>query len=178
MAVPSQPQNHSCYKWDTCLGSSAPCISRIFVNNCTLFLVPLYNALSSPSFLLHFFTAGLSCLGIFGLAVLCCVHRFNETRSVEEEGCSLLQEQLCGLKSPLSLHRDRAVSSALLLSWCKMHEVFLVQREAGSALQGQLQLLGAASDEFGSWCLGQLLVLPLGWLEGADGGTGFRELWY
>lgn len=32
-----------------------------------------------------------------------------------------------------------------------------------------LEVPPAASDEFGCWCLGQLLALPLGWLEGAQG---------
>lgn len=31
-----------------------------------------------------------------------------------------------------------------------------------------LEVPPAARDEFGCWCLGQLLALPLGWLEGAQ----------
>lgn len=100
------------------------------------------------------------------------MHRFNETRSVEEEGCSLLQEQLLGLKSLLSLHRDRAVSSVLLLSWWKMHEVFLVQRAAGS---WEVPVMNLAPGAWGSF----LPSLWGGWrVPRAGGGTGFRELWF
>lgn len=79
---------------------------------------------------------------------------------MEEEGCSLLQEQLLGLKSLLSLHRDG----------CELGSApQLVENARGVPCAEGSRLLGGASDEFGSWCLGQLLALPLGWLEGAQG---------
>lgn len=61
---------HSWYKWDMHLVSSVSYISRIFVNNCILFLVPLYNSLSSPHppilspFLLFADLSYLCCLGV------------------------------------------------------------------------------------------------------------------
>lgn len=45
----------------------------------------------------------------------------------------------------------------------------LVENARGVPCAEGSRLLGGASDEFGSWCLGQLLALPLGWLEGAQG---------
>lgn len=57
---------HSRYKWDMHLVSSVSYISRIFVNNCILFLVPLYNTLCPPPILSPF-------LLFAGLGYLCCL---------------------------------------------------------------------------------------------------------
>lgn len=106
----SQPPKHSCYKWDMCLGSSVPCIAGIFVHNCILFLVPLYNVPFSSSFFLRFSSAGLGCLccsGIFGLPVLCSVHSLNQTRSAG-------RGEMCPAPGAALWP---GISSALTLSW-------------------------------------------------------------
>ena len=85
---------HSWYKWDMHLVSSVSYISRIFVNNCILFLGPLYNTLSPrhifSSFLLLVGLSYLCCLGVVWPACAdhcsVAVHKLNWARSAGRGG--------------------------------------------------------------------------------------------
>lgn len=106
-APPSTPGTNG-----TCLGSSGPYISRIFVNNCILFLVPRYNTLFHPSFSsvssllasVTFVARGFLACQCWPL--LCSVHRLNQTRSAGRgetfpaPGTALCPE----ISSPLTLN--------------------------------------------------------------------------
>lgn len=166
MAVPSQPLSHPCCKWDTCWGSSAPCLSRIFVSDCMLFLVPLYNALFPPSFFLHLWPQLPLLLRDF-LACQCCpllcsVLRLSHTRSAGRgemfpaPGAALWPE----------------ISSPLTLNWLgQCSELSSAQGEAGSAPWRCLQLpeMNLAPGAWGSF----LPSLWAGWkCPRAAGGTG------
>lgn len=120
---------HSWYKWDMHLVSSVFCISRIFVNNCILFLVPLYNNLSlSFPFFLRFLSLLVSvtsvACGLFGLpvlttALLLCTSLIGQGQ-LEDENCYLLGEQLLCPEISSPLYAEFAVvmswSSVLLLN--------------------------------------------------------------
>lgn len=120
---------HSWYKWDMHLVSSVFCISRIFVNNCILFLVPLYHNLSlSFPFFLRFHSLLVSvtsvACGLFGLpvlttALLLCTSLIGQGQ-LEDENCYLLGEQLLCPEISSPLYAEFAVvtfwSSVLLFN--------------------------------------------------------------
>lgn len=124
-----------------------------------LHLSSISSLLASVAFVARGFLACQCC------PLLCSLHRLYQTRSAGRgemfpaPGAALWPR----ISSPLRLNWlgqcSELISAPLAAAWWKMHRVPRAE---------QVQLLGA-SDEFGCWCLGQLLALPLGWLEGAQG---------